>query len=201
MLVSVYTYSLCLPTAFAFSSKSLESSYYRGQLLGPLIKAVNKLTLGSRGISVSCDCVSPTWNRHSVNPRLICVHKKAQKKNRAISVQVMYALSRRVRLESSRPQLLQCLHAPSMTVEALVMRSKYPGIGSTSTGSVPPVWSPIVERRRKSKIGEKPGEILRLSDTKIPAVRYRPARAPNPLTSLLAHKNLVYFNSLPSSVA
>lgn len=85
------------------------------------------------------DGVSPTLNRLSVSPRLTCVHKKAQKKNRAISVKVMYALSRRVRLESSRPQLLQSLHAPSITVEALVMRSKYPGMGSTSTGPASPV--------------------------------------------------------------
>ncbi|TNN89297.1 hypothetical protein EYF80_000585 [Liparis tanakae] len=47
--------------------------------------------------------------------------------------------SMRVRLESSRPQELQSLHAPSITVEALVMRSKYPGMGSTSTGPASPL--------------------------------------------------------------
>lgn len=80
-----------------------------------------------------------TLNRLSVSPRLTCVHRKAQKKKRAISVQVMYALSRRVRLESSRPQELQSLYAPSMTEEALVTRSKYPGMGSTSSEPASPL--------------------------------------------------------------
>lgn len=52
----------------------------------------------------------------------------------------MHALLSRVRLESSRPQLPQSLQAPQILLDALVMRSKYPGMGSTCGGG--PASSP-----------------------------------------------------------
>lgn len=52
----------------------------------------------------------------------------------------MHAWLTRVRLESSSPQLPQSLQAPQITLDALVMKSKYPGMGSTCGGG--PASSP-----------------------------------------------------------
>lgn len=49
-------------------------------------------------------------------------------------------------MESSSPQELQSLQAPNITVEARLMKYKYPGMGSTSTGPESPV-SPLMVGR------------------------------------------------------
>lgn len=152
-----------------------------------------------------CDCVSLTLNRLSVSPRLTCVHKKAQKKNRTTSVKVMYALSRRVRLESSRPQLPQSLHAPSITVEALEMSSKYPGMGSTSTDPASPVWLLIVVQRRvDQRVETRKKKYSNWRTAGNAEEQDSPDSVTNPSTSLLAHLKPLkqaYVASLTSSVA
>lgn len=108
---------------------------------------------------------------------------------------VMYALSRRVRLESSRPHVPQSLHAPSIAVEALVMRSKYPGMGSTDTGPASPARLAIVgcqkngrEQKRRTRMGGGGGEIiLHLREQRDCWKKYSPDGVDNPPTRLLAH--------------